>query len=252
MRKQLWHIARSPGVAVAIAVLVIVVGVLVEVVPSLIRRQALSAGVPAPPALSSVAQFSVAPSQSACMSLVTVEPTSKVAKFSLRPVSAHGGEGSSSAERQLKDLPRPPVELRLTAQGYRASAVAHGGYGAKSVALPIHSPSNSVLAHACFVNRGAIPVLLEGTREARTVTRSSTMVDGTAVVGDVALSFLKSPQQSLISGLGGVFAHASALTEGLIPVWLMWLVFVAIAVCLPLGVIMAFYLALRDDAMRSG
>lgn len=229
--------------AACLALIVILLGVLVRFVPHLFEERTLSAGVPAPPALSAPSMFSLAPGQSACMSLVAVEPASRVATFSLLPA----GASSKAPSQHLQRLPRPAVELTLTASGFQASARTAAGYGAKSVSVRIDPPRHALLSTACFVDRGTIPVLLEGSSEARTITRSATVVNGTSVVGDIALSFAAAPRRSLLDSLGDVFGRASALTEGLVPVGLIWALALLVALVVPLGVVAALYLAVRED-----
>ena len=168
------------------------------------------------------------------MSSVAMTPASRVASFLLRPEKRTPAGG-------------PPVELMLSAPGYRATLHVPGGYPGGSVALPIAPPRRAELGTACFVNRGKSVVLFDGTTEPRTVSRSHVLLDGHAAVGDIALTFYDSGSRSLAGHLGEVFDHASNLTDRLIPVWLIWLLAVLVAFGVPLAVTAAFYLSLRED-----
>ena len=142
----------------------------------------------------------------------------------------------------------PPVELLLNAPGYRATAQVPGGYLGGSVTLAFNPPRHAVIGSACFINRGHSTVLLDGTTEPRSVSRSATQVAGKPVVGDIALSFLDSQPHTLVSRLSEVFEHASRLTDHLIPAWLVWALAIIVALCLPSATVLAFYLALRTSA----
>ena len=67
------------------------------------------------------------------MSPITLEPGTGYAAFGLRP--------------SRPGRPGPPVELVLSAPGYRATAHVPGGYPGGAVALPVASPSRTVERH---------------------------------------------------------------------------------------------------------
>jgi hypothetical protein len=248
---RLWD-ERRAAVAAAVAVLAILVGVLAWFVPYLTDARSVSGGVPAPPPLAAVTDFELDPGQSACMSTVAVEPASRVAEFSLRPAGPKGAPSPSADPPERMHSVRGSVELVLTAPGYHAHALTPSGDGHELARLPIEPPKHSLLATACFVDRGTVAVLLDGTAEARTITRSTMVVAGASVVGDVSLSFYEAPRRSLLSSLGTVFARASRLTEDLVPSWLIWIVAVLVALGLPLGIVAALYVALREEGQATG
>jgi hypothetical protein len=216
----------------------ILAGALIWYRPYLTKPAPTISEVPAPSALFAVSEFPVSPGKQACMNSVAITPTSRVAAFLLRPARQTPAGG-------------PPVELVLSAPGYRATLHVPGGYPGGSVALPIAPPSRAELGTACFVNRGKRTVLLDGTTEPRTVSRSHVVLDGHATAGDVALTFYESGSHSLLGHLGEMFDHASNLTDRLIPVWLIWLLAVLVAFGVPAGIIAAFYLSLREDEATS-
>jgi hypothetical protein len=222
----------------ALAAVLILAGALIWFRPFLTNvTPQPTADVPTPSARLAVSEFAVPVHQEACMQSVTVEPESSIAEFQLRPQKPTPAGG-------------PPVQLVITAPGFRATVNVPGGYPGGGVTLPLsRTPSHSLIAQACFVNRGRSTVLLDGTTEPRTVARSPTLIDGHTVVGDISLTFLSNRPSSLLGELGRVFTHASNLTDQLVPVWLIWILCVLIAFGVPLSVLAAFYLALsRDEA----
>jgi hypothetical protein len=88
---------------------------------------------------------------------------------------------------------------------------------------------------------------LNGTTEGRTVSRSATLIDGQSVAGDIALSFIAKGNRSLFGEINETFDHASNLTDGLVPVWLIWLLGLLVLGFVTLGTVASFYLALRED-----
>lgn len=230
---------RLQATAVGLMALLILVGALHWFRPFLDHERQPVAGVAAPPGLFSASGFAVPSHGRACMTSVTLEPGGTLAAFGLRPgtTSRKGG---------------PPVDLVLSAPGYRAVLHVPGGYPGGSVLLPIAPPHHSEMGQACFVNRGQSTVLLTGTTEPRSVSRSPMTIDGRSVVGDVALAFYDSRPRSLLSHLGDLFSHASALSDGLAPVWLIWVVAVSVAFGVPGAAIGALFLALREDEARAG
>jgi len=215
-------------------VLLIVIGGLIFWRPFLTRSSQQVTEVPAPPALFVLAEFPVAPNQQACENSVTVTSDTRFATFQLRPAkpSREGG---------------PPVGFVLSGQGYRATAVVPGGYPGGSVTLRITPPRHTLIGTACFVNLGTKPVLLDGTTEGRTIARPALEIAGRPVTGDVALSFQGLRSESLPEELGVLFDHASNLTDGLVPVWLIWLIAPLVAFGVPIALILAYYSAMLED-----
>ncbi len=226
---------RPAVLATALAALAMLIGALLWFRPYLTHKQLFDSAVPTPTPLTAANQYVLAPGEQACMTAISVEPNSRVAQFQLHSVksSAQGG---------------PPVELELVGVGgYRSVSTLAGGYPGGLATIPITPPRHSIIGNACFTNRGSASVSLLGSAEARTITNSATTVGGTAVVGDISLSFLDTRPHSLLGHAGTIFEHASNLTDDLIPVWLIWILAVLVGFGVPLGILAAFYLALRED-----
>lgn len=245
-----WRGIGIAGRGTLVAALIVLAGTLAVFVPYLLRKRAISGGVPAAPALFVATEYALAPGRSACMGSVAVEAGSDLARFAARPASAPvaGGATMPGVGKRSSAGARPAVELVISAADYRTSALAPAGSGYKLLSVPIVQPKHALLANACFTDRGATGVALEGSSEARTVSRSPTTLAGVSVVGGVALAFQRRPRHSLLSALGILFEHASRLTEGLLPVWLLWAFAVLVGLGLPLCSLAALHSALRADA----
>ncbi|HLH13331.1 MAG TPA: hypothetical protein VKV16_00965 [Solirubrobacteraceae bacterium] len=209
------------------------IGALAWFRPYLTSKQTFVAGVAAPPPLEVPGQVALAPGERGCMSSISVEPDSRRAQFEvLGPASKHGG---------------PPVELVLSASGYRSVGELAGGYPPGPVTVSVTPPPRALIAQVCFVDRGRQALSLAASGEARTLTRSATTVGGVPVVADISLTFYEGRPSSLLERLGTVFGRASNLTDHLIPVWLIWIVAVLTAFGVPFGIAAALYLAMRAD-----
>jgi hypothetical protein len=231
---SLRRLPRTSVLALTLAVVLVVACVLVWFVPYLTRKEQWPAGVPDPPALLSVTEFAVPPGGQACVGDVTIDARSRLAQIALRP----------KPPVKLG----PPVEIVLSGGGYEGKVHVPDGYGGGIAALPIEpAPTRTVIGTACFFNRGHHTVLLDGTSETRTLSRSPTELQGKVAPGDIALTLLDNRPRSLFSQLGEVFGHASNLTDRLVPVWLIWVLAVIVAVAVPVCALGAFYLALRED-----
>jgi hypothetical protein len=233
------HLSFSrAGVVTALMLALMLAGAVGWLIPYLRAPRPVVAGVPTPPPLFTASAFTLVAHEQACMGDVTVETNSRLAEFELRPVRPGPAGG-------------PPVRLVLRAHDYEASVHVPGGYPGGAATLPITPgpPARTVIASACFTNLGHEPVAIQGSTEPRTIAHSSMTVGGHAVTGDITLTFYDSPERSLVRQLGEIFAHASNLTEGLMPVWLIWVIVLLVAFGVPAGIAASFYVALRGEAV---
>jgi|SRR5271166_481240 len=225
---------RRVPLATALAVALILLGALVGLLPRLTKKRLPVAEIPTPAALFQVSPFALAPHERACMFPIVTTSNSELAQFQLWAAKA----GSHSV---------PPVEILLSAPGYRATGRLPGGFPGGVATVAISPPKQSLIATVCFVNPGPGSVLLYGTTEPRTLANTATQLDGSPVPGDIALSFLQSHPRSLLDSAGEVFDHASNLTDRLVPVWLIWVLAVILLLGVPSAIVVSFDLALRQD-----
>lgn len=225
-------------VAAAVLTALIVIGALVWFVPYLKQSREAAAETPGPNPLFVAGGFTIPPRREGCMDSVGIPRDAHLAVFNIRPAVATPRGG-------------PPLELRLQAPGYLARAQVPAGYPGGVAAIPIRPPASDVIGSACFLNRGGSPLLIAASTEPRTVSRSPTTVAGRQVYGDIVLSFVDNGHASLWSRLGDVFGHASALTDRLVPVWLVWVIATLIAFGVPTAIVLALFLALREDDLAA-
>jgi hypothetical protein len=226
--------ARSPVRAAAVCAAVVVLGLLVLFASYLLHSERPIAGTPAPRALFKATLFTIPAHGRACMSSTTLPPNGRLLQLELGEVSG-GPHGS------------PPLDVLLTAPGYRELAHLPGEQSEGSAQLAIRPPRRYVIGSVCLLNMGNTPAGLVGSTEARSTSRSKLTINGKPTEGDIALTFLNSHRQSRLSRLGEVFGHASNLTDHLVPVWLVWILALATLVLVPIGTVLAVRRALAED-----
>lgn len=169
------------------------------------------------------------------MSSVTVTPRSRIAQFRLYPAAAVRNEG-------------PPLDLQLSAPDYRYTAnLAGNGYGSRFVEFQITPPPRPLLGTACVFNAGRTALPLEGTTDPRTTSRSVLTLDGKPVAGNVTLRFYEWHRVSKLQNLSEIFERVSDLTERLVRFWMVWMLALLALLGVPIGIVAAFYRALRED-----
>lgn len=225
-----------PALATALGAALILAGVLVWFLPYVTAARESVAEIPAPPGLRKVSELALAPGRQACMASVAIPEHSRLARFRVGLPPGQAG---------------PPVELILRGSGYESRTRLPPTYMAGRATLLIVAPRQAVVGTACFVNRGSHAVLLDGTSEPRTTSRSATRLNGRLIPGDIALEFLDNHRPSLLDRTGEMFDHASNLTDHLVPAWLIWAIAVIVALGVPAATLAAFCLALREDEAAS-
>ena len=241
---------RRPGSATLWALAMsalLLIGALAWYVPPLRGGGEPAAEVVAPSGIPLDNTFTVPPHGQACMRSVTVTPRSDLAQFVVRPVAGAGPGG-------------PPVALSLSAPGYHAHTPLATSYRPGVLVLAISlQPRRSLIATACFSNRGRQPLRLVGTTELRSLSRSypvlidgrpagaDNLVAGRRALGQISLSFYERGSQSLGSRLTQTIDHASNLTGGLLGAGLVWLLAAVTALGVPIAMIAAWRRALTPD-----
>ena len=144
--------------------------------------------------------------------------------------------------------PAPALRIVAAAPGYRATAGV-GGYPRSAdapVTATLAPAPRAVEGRLCVTPSGG-RVELVGTNEPRSQTLMQVAVDGDKVAGiDVALTLTRGQTATFTGHLGTIADRTSALTGGLVPAWLAWILLVLAAVATPVLALAAFGLSLRD------
>jgi hypothetical protein len=224
--------SNAQGAALVLAA-VAVLGLLALFGSYLLHKERPIAGTPAPRALFKATLFTIAPRGRACMSSLTLPPNGRILALEL-------GEASGGHTN-------PPLDVLLTAPGYRALVRVPSEQSEGEVQIPVRPPRHYAIGSACLINRGNASAVLSGSTEARSTSRVKLTLDGRPTEGDIALTFLNSRRESRLSRLAEVFGHASNLTDHLIPVWLIWVLGICSLLTLPALTVALFHRAVRED-----
>ncbi len=105
--------------------------------------------------------------------------------------------------------PGPPVDVTITAPGYRHTATIARGWP-QGLHVTIPSPPRDVLASICLASRSKIPAVLNA--NAGMVVRAYMTVDGKRGGPVVAVDLLRSEPASRLSRLGTMLDRAADFT----------------------------------------
>jgi hypothetical protein len=197
-----------------LAVLVVVVGTLVEAavlyVPHL-KSRVVSTGTPVPQPLFQFTLFPVPGHTSACLGKVAVEPGAQDALFDIQ------------AEK-----PGPPLLFNITGDSYRQTYRV-SGYGTGRATIPFQGPPSSQLTTVCVTNLGDREIQLRGTNEPRTLSRPPLTIGGAPAAGEFSLAFRSANGVSKFKLVDTIADRIAAFK----PVWVQpWLVIVLLALVL--------------------
>lgn len=221
----------AAALAAALCALVALFGVLKQWRPFLTTKADV---ITATPSLAGIFQrnvIAVKRGREACVSPVTFSP--KTARVQLLLVAAKGAG---------------PATITASAPGYASRARATGfGTG---VDVPyratIASPPKTVTGKLCITNDGRRQIGLVGTAEGRSNAPAVTTIDGKTQPADAALTLLTAKPDSIAGRFGTVLGHASDMTGGLIPTFLLWLAAFGLLVLTVVGLPFALWQAVRE------
>jgi hypothetical protein len=189
-------------------------------IPFLTRDRDQPAAVPNPPPLKRVALDDVPPRAAICISDIAIEQRSEQARFQ---VGTFGRPG-------------PPLDVVVTGAGYRAVGQARGGYADNAVqSVTIRPPSRDQLVRVCIRNRGSDKIALYAANDSAR-SRARVDVGGSPVRATPALAFYEASDRSIAERVPVTVERMSTFRGPLGHEWLIWLVFLAFVVLLPLGI----------------
>ena len=143
--------------------------------------------------------------------------------------------------------PTPALELVASGPGYRSAAqIPPREHGRHAVTARIEPPVRDSVGQVCVRARERERVVLVGTTEFRTITRSISFIDGERIQPDPALTFYTAEKLSALGELGGIVDRMTIARGFLGAGWLVWLLLVVVLVGVPAAVLTAFARTLRD------
>jgi hypothetical protein len=232
-RRRRSGVAGPFAAAVALLALVVLAGFL----PWLLRERPAVSSTPIvrPPAV--VAELQLRPGSRACVSEVLFTPEAEEVKVQVTRARRDAG---------------PPLAVAASAAGYRARAVAPGGYGPRQdleVALP---PAGRQVdgGRLCLRNAGRTDVWLLGTVEERALATQRTTLDGAPAPVQLAVTLQERENRSLLARTGELLDRAAVFRPGYLAPPVLWLLLAAVVLAVPAAVLVALRRALDEDGAR--
>jgi hypothetical protein len=214
--------------------LVLLIACVAWFIPYLTREREDVSGVPVPPPFFAQEKVGLEPGSEACLSDVAFDTDAEIVEL------------TALASRR----PSPGLTVVAEAPGYLETARIAGGYTPPSVLRAyINPPKRSVIGTLCIRNRGKRRVAVLGTTDARTVVaRSTTQIDGVAVVPDITVRFVSTEGGSLLERAGETVDRVAAFKPGLfgMPVFV-WLILLLVAVGLPAAAVYSIVSSFRGS-----
>jgi hypothetical protein len=217
------------------AVAVFAAGVLAYIafaaIPWLTRDRDFPSTIPQPPPLTAQSVVALGPGDVVCMRAVAVEQHAGQVRF----VTGTYGK------------PGPPLEVRVTGEGYRTTARLPGGYADNSAhAVAIEPPTRPLLVTACIRDAGARKVALYGSSD-RSRSRVLVTVNGHGEGVAPQLAFYEREPVSIAERLSSVVERVAAFHGFLGHTWLVWLVALLVVAAVPAGIGAALWLAMGRE-----
>jgi len=219
------------GIAIAVLVAVVLLGMAALFVPWLTRQREAISATPVRKELVAPTTVALSAGQRACLDGVSFDPDAQVAEVTI-------ATAATAAAR---------LSLTTAAGGYRARSIAHVAPGqAGPVAIPLAPPRRSAIGTLCLRDAGRSAVSLAGTVHPWALVRPKMTLDGQPVAEAFSLTLREAGQRSLLDRVPQLADRAAALSA--VGPWLFWLLIPLLLVGAPVGVIAAFWLALRERA----
>jgi hypothetical protein len=184
------------------------------------------------PARFSTVLVGLGPRQRACLDAIALDARSAVARFQ---VGTYG-------------KPPVPLDFQVVGSGYRADVpIAASAYGDNEIVqTAVPTPGHDVEASACIVNRGSHGVALYAAN-AGEVSPSQATLDGKPISTNYWLGFYERRPTSIAHRSPSIAARMSIFRPGFVGPWLIWPLAALFVIAVPLGMLVAYYRALRDD-----
>jgi hypothetical protein len=200
--------------------LVLLIGLVAVLIPSLTRDRASLTTTPQPPPLDAVTLIELRAGAEACLDRATIDQD---AERAIVRVGTYG---------------RPASPLQLTIDGpalHEVADIPPTYADSVPVSVPVEPPRASLLARVCLRNQGDRRVALFGAADRS--SRSTTRVNGKQVTGNFEVAFAETEPRSLAARLPDVVDRLQGFRPD--APWLVWLLGVLFVVGVPAGAVWA-------------
>jgi hypothetical protein len=191
--------------------------VVFEVVPWLGRERDFPAEIPNPPALQVVSLDVVPGGKRLCMRDIAADPHARQARFT---VGTYGKPG-------------PPLELTITAPGYRTSARQPAGFADNAMLrLPISGPSRATLITACIMNEGKRKIAVYSAND-RARSRAIVTIAGKSVSATPAFGLWEAKPRTIVDRAGVTVDRIATFRGFFGHPWIVWVLLVLFCFGMP-------------------
>src|SRR3954447_6043885 len=206
------------------------VAVVFEVVPWLDRERDFPAEIPNPPALTVLSLDVVPGGRTLCMRDIAADPHGREARF--RVGTSH--------------KPGPPLELTITAPGYRTSARQTAGFADNAtLGLPIAAPPRQTLVTACITNQGKRKIAIYAAND-RARSRAAVTIAGKRVTPTPQFGFWER-KPTTIADRAGVTVDRMATFRGFFGhTWILWTLLALFCVGMSVGLAVVLWRGFAD------
>jgi hypothetical protein len=225
---------RSPSAITAgVFAAALLVFTIVLAIPFLTKKRDYPAAITSPPALTEVALDDVPPGRRLCMTQITAEPHSQVARF---VVGTYGKPG-------------PPLTLELSGARYHSSATVAAGYQDNQVhQVRVQAPPRALLVRACIRNGGRTKIALYSADDGHATSRAGVTVGDKRDIATPAFGFWEASPHS-IAARAPLTVHRIAVFRGPLGyTWVVWLVLALALAGLTAGLGIVLWQAFRVTA----
>lgn len=219
--------------AIAIAVLVLLVGAVKIVRPFVAAQRDQATEVPSPASLVATSTVPLAPRKPVCFSNAVAERHSEVIRFK---VSSPAG-------------PAPALRVTIKGPGYDARADIPAGLQDTQMAQAfIPAPGRDVPVRVCIRNEGDLPIALFSSND-RTRSRSIAVIRGTSTGKSVWFGFYEPSARAITERIPDTIQRMTVFRPHWVKVWLLWAIAILLLVGVPVAVIWAYVRSLREDGV---
>lgn len=211
----------------------LLVGLVAVVRPFFAQQRDFAAGIPSPAALASTDSVPLARGRPVCFRYAVADRRAAQARFKVLT----GGPPASA------------LTLTLTGPGgYRAVGRVPAGAGDTQLVSAAFAPAppRAMALRACIASAGARPVALFASSD-RTRSRSLASVGGRRIEKSVWFGFYEGSTKGFTERLGDTFDRMATFRPGFVGAWLLWPLFLAFLLGVPLVAVGAFVRAVEED-----
>ena len=197
--------------------------VLLAALPYLSDEREMSAGAPAPPALTEITLVEVPAGSQVCVRKIVLDERMGLLRFR---VGTYGRPG-------------PPLAVSLTAPGYSERARVRAGWRDNAEhSVRVNSPPASRLGQVCLRNQGSRKIAIYGAAD-QARSRAIVELDGEAQDASPTLTFFERDRRTILSEPALTASRVAVFRGPLGYAWVVWAAAIVFLIALPVALVLA-------------